>query len=164
MSSNLQTIAIAGAFVWLFILTFFYLKVFSRYTMVTKGGKHKNIATVLEELVKTSQILLKDVDYLKDRCDKIEEDGKFHIQKIGILRFNPFKDTGGDQSFIVALVDGHDTGIVISGLYSRSGTRWYAKRVVEGKPIDHQFSEEEKKALAQAKDLTLQAKKESKKV
>ena len=70
---------------------------------------------------------------------------------MGLLRFNPFKDTGGDQSFILSLVNGKDTGVIISGLYSRSGTRWYAKRVVDGKSVDHELSEEEKKALKEAK-------------
>jgi hypothetical protein len=49
------------------------------------------------------------------------------------------------------LVDGNDTGVIISGLYARSGTRWYAKRVVKGKSVDHELSEEEKKALKEAK-------------
>ena len=93
----------------------------------------------------------KDVDYLKAYCDKMQREGLLHIQKVGLLRFNPFKDTGGDQSFILSLVNGKDTGVIISGLYSRSGTRWYAKRVVDGKSVDHELSEEEKKALKEAK-------------
>jgi hypothetical protein len=49
------------------------------------------------------------------------------------------------------LVDGKDTGVVISGLYSRSGTRWYAKRVANGKGVDYELSEEEKKSLKEAR-------------
>ncbi len=92
----------------------------------------------------------KHIAELISRCDRIEKDSAFHIQKVGLLRFNPFNDTGGDQSFILALVDSQNTGIVISGLYSRSGTRWYAKRVVKNEGIEHELSKEERKALALA--------------
>jgi hypothetical protein len=67
------------------------------------------------------------------------------------LRFNPFNDTGGDQSFILALLDGKNAGVVISGLYSWSGTRWYAKKVVDGKGVEHELSKDEKKAIDEAK-------------
>ena len=82
---------------------------------------------------------------MKNYCDTIQKEGLLHIQKVGLLRFNPFKDTGGDQSFILSLIDGNDTGVIISGLYSRSGTSWYAKKVVKGKGVDYDLSEEEKK-------------------
>lgn len=97
----------------------------------------------------------KDIEILKNRCDTIEKENQFHIQKIGLLRFNPFKDTGGDQSFILSLLDAKDTGVVISGLFSRSGMRWYAKKVVRGEGIDHSLSDEEKKALKAAKTTQL---------
>ena len=104
----------------------------------------------MEELLKDTGNNKKDIDYLKEYSAKIERDGFLHIQKVGLVRFNPFKDTGWDQSFILSLVDGKDTGVIISGLYSRSGTRWYAKKVVEGKAVEHELSEEEKKALKEA--------------
>ncbi len=101
----------------------------------------------MENLLKDVEVGKKDIDYLKSYCDKIQKEGLLHIQKIGLVRFNPFKDTGGDQSFILSLVDGNDTGVIISGLYARTGTRWYAKRVIKGKSTEHELSEEEKKAL-----------------
>lgn len=73
-----------------------------------------------------------------------------HIQKIGLLRFNPFHDTGGDQSFILALLDSHDTGVVISSLHTRTGTRWYAKGVLSGRGQEHELSNEEQKAIKSA--------------
>ena len=101
----------------------------------------------MDGLLKDLELNKKDIDYLKEYSARIEKDGLLHIQKI---RFNPFKDTGCDQSFILSLVDGKDTGVVISGLYSRSGTRWYAKKVANGKGTEHELSEEEKKALKEA--------------
>ena len=98
-----------------------------------------------------TQIVKKTIAQLSNRCDTIEKEQIAHIQKIGLIRFNPFEDTGGDQSFILALVDGNNTGVVISSLYSRSGTRWYAKKIAEGKAVGHELSDEEKRALAQVK-------------
>lgn len=84
---------------------------------------------------------------------RIDKEGDFHIQKVGLLRFNPFKDTGGDQSFILSLVDKNDTGVIISGLYSRSGLRWYAKKVKNGKGLEHELSDDEKKALKEVSSI-----------
>lgn len=93
----------------------------------------------------------KTIDGLIAGCVKLEEDGLLHIQKVGLLRFNPFKDTGGDQSFILALVDAKDTGVIISSLHTRTGTRWYAKHVIGGKGTEYELSHEEEEALKSAK-------------
>ena len=123
----------------------------THYNKLCEGIREKNFKSIMENLLKDMSLAKKDVENLKSYCDKIQKEGLLHIQKIGLVRFNPFKDTGGDQSFILSLVDGSDTGVIISGLYARSGTRWYAKRIVKGKSIDHELSEEEKKALKEAK-------------
>lgn len=137
--------------VWLSGLSYLYWKLLSRYTLLTQGSEKKTLPSVLESMAEDISSSKKHIDTLLRRCDKMEENELLHIQKIGLVRFNPFKDTGGDQSFIIALVNAKDTGVVISGLYSRSGTRWYAKRVVQGKGLDHDLSDEEKKALSLAK-------------
>jgi Protein of unknown function (DUF4446) len=141
---------IAVLFVWIAAITFLYWKLYTHYTTITKNVNGKSLFSVLEKLVRDGDSTKKDIAFLRETCDRIEKEGRLHIQKVGLLRFNPFKDTGGDQSFILSLVDGQNTGVVISGLYSRSGTRWYAKKVVEGKSIDHELSEEEKRALQEA--------------
>ena len=105
---------------------------------------------VLTTIVRDVHAAKKDIAHLSSRCDTIEKEQLYHIQKIGLLRFNPFKDTGGDQSFILALLDAKDTGVVITALYSRSGTRWYAKKVIEGRGAEHELSSDEKQALTLA--------------
>lgn len=118
--------------------------------MLVEGVNKKTLEAVLTNIVRDVHTAKKDIAHLSSRCDTIEKDQLFHIQKIGLLRFNPFKDTGGDQSFILALLDAKDTGVVITALYSRSGTRWYAKRVVNAKGAEHELSEDEKQALTLA--------------
>ena len=140
-------------FLWLAGMTIFLWKTIIHYNKLSKGLTEKTLKSLLENLLKTGENNKKDIDYLKSYCDRIYKDGLFHIQKIGLIRFNPFKDTGGDQSFILSLVDGNNTGVIISGLYARSGTRWYAKKVVKGKSLEHELSDEEKMALKEAKSL-----------
>ena len=146
------TLVIAGVFfVWLLVLTIFFWQMFSHYSRLAKGASNKNLKSILEDILSKIDLHNKDIESIKKYCDNLERDGLLHVQKIGLHRFNPFKDTGGDQSFVLSLVDGSDTGIIISALYSRSGTRWYAKRVVNGKGADHELTDEEKKVLKETK-------------
>lgn len=70
-------------------------------------------------------------------------------QKISVVRFNPFGDTGGDQSFSLAVLDAHDSGYVLTSIHGREGTRVYVKPIDFGKS-KYQLSQEEKQALGQA--------------
>lgn len=151
MASNLVLFAFVIIILWLSLISFFLWKALSHYAKLGQGLKEKNFKSIMENLLKDVAIAKGDIDNLKLYCDKIQKEGLLHIQKIGLVRFNPFKDTGGDQSFIISLVDGNDTGVIISGLYARTGTRWYAKRVIRGKSAEHELSEEEKRALKIAK-------------
>jgi len=132
---------------WIGWVTVSYFRLRAHYLTLTQGVNRKSLEVVLSNVVGGLHESKKDIAKIIARCDKIEKEERYHLQKIGLLRFNPFKDTGGDQSFIVALVDAFDTGIVITALYSRTGTRWYTKRVVRGKGTDLELSEEEKKAV-----------------
>ncbi|MDP2585430.1 MAG: DUF4446 family protein [Candidatus Levybacteria bacterium] len=151
MASDFIPFVFSIIVLWLCILTFFLWKALAHYNKLGQGLKEKNFKSIMETLLKDVSIAKKDIDSLELYCDKIQKEGFLHIQKIGLVRFNPFKDTGGNQSFILSLVDGNDTGVVMSGLYARSGMRWYAKRIIKGKSVEHELSEEEKKALKEAR-------------
>jgi len=146
----IQIILSVAALVWLSLLTFLLLKISSHYNNLVKGTGTTSLQEALDSLLKDKVETKKSIDFLRTKCATIEKEEQLHIQKIGLLRFNPFEDTGGDQSFILVLVDGKDTGVVISGLYSRGGTRWYAKKIIEGKGMDHELSDDEKKVLKSA--------------
>jgi len=152
MSFELVFIVLGVLFFWLLLITIFFWRVYDHYNKLTKGVSEKSLKAVLESFLKQADLSKKEIEDLKEHTKKLEQDGSLHIQKVGLIRFNPFKDTGGDQSFILSLLDGHDTGVIISGLFSRSGTRWYAKKVTEGKGVEHDLSEEEKKSLQAAKE------------
>lgn len=137
--------------VWNVILTIIFLQFYIYYKRIIKDGKKESLVKVLDEIVSDQKKMKKGLDELVRACVKLDEAGQLHIQKVGLLRFNPFKDTGGDQSFILALVDAKDTGVIISSLHTRSGTRWYAKHVLNGKGAEYELSKEEEEALKSAK-------------
>lgn len=141
---------------WLIGVSYMLWKMSNQYTFMIKGVDKKTLPAILESIMRDTHGNKNAISDLIKRYDTIEKEGRFHIQKIGLLRFNPFKDTGGDQSFILTLVDANDTGVIISGLYSRSGTRWYAKKVVKGRGHEHDLSDEEKKALKLAQPISHQ--------
>lgn len=140
-------IVLAILFLWTCALTILFWNLYSHYNLILKGSSQKTLQGLLDALLHETENTKRDVAFLKKQCATIEQKGELHIQKVGLLRFNPFRDTGGDQSFIVSFVNAENSGIIISALYSRAGTRWYAKRVKEGKGVDYELSDEEKKAL-----------------
>lgn len=95
--------------------------------------------------------VLKQFEELKKQVEKISQTSKASVQKVGMVRYNPFSNVGGDQSFSVALLDGNNDGVVITSLYSREGNRVYGKAVKNG-TSQYSLSNEEKKAIEKAKN------------
>lgn len=73
-----------------------------------------------------------------------------NIQNISLKRYNPYRDTGGNQSFSLSLLNGKGDGFIITSLHSRSGTRVFAKPVKNGKEDGFEFSEEEKEVILES--------------
>jgi len=129
-----------------------YVKIFSlsrRITDLFGNKKRDSVEKVLNEYVKGVKQYFSDVNELKDFSHRLYQIGERSIQKIGFIRFNPFDDVGGDQSFSIALLDLKNSGILITSLFGREGTRIYSKLVQNGKSESF-LSEEEKKALDKA--------------
>ena len=76
----------------------------------------------------------------------IDQRSQRSLQHIGLVRYNPFDDTGSDQSFVLALLDDRRDGVVISSLHGRANTRIFAKPVTDGSS-SHNLSDEEAEAI-----------------
>ena len=83
------------------------------------------------------------------RLRLMESEVRHMVQRVGIVRFNPFEETGGNQSFVVALLDGESNGLLLTSLHARAGTRVYLRTVIGGR-CDVTLSAEENEALRQA--------------
>ncbi|MCP6718291.1 MAG: DUF4446 family protein [Patescibacteria group bacterium] len=110
----------------------------------------KQVIGEFKSLKKEFRKVSKELDYLK-------KESVFSVQKMGVVRFNPFKDLGGNQSFSIALLDGNNNGVVITSFYSREGNRMFGKPIKKGHS-HHSLSEEEKKAIEIAKKTRIKRK------
>jgi len=112
--------------------------------------KRKKEPENFKEILAYFKDLEKNFEKLSEELENLKKESQFSIQKIGLVRFNPFKEIGGDQSFSVALLDGNDSGIVITSLYTREGSRVYGKPIEKGLS-KYLLSEEENQVLEIAK-------------
>lgn len=114
-----------------------------------KLGNGKNIEEDLETYMYRVEKVEKQNMEITNYMRNIEKDLTKCIQKIGIVRYSAFKDTGSDLSFTLALLDEHNDGVVLNGIYSREMSNIYAKPVKAGKST-YTMSEEEKQAVQKA--------------
>jgi hypothetical protein len=136
--------------IWISVLSVFLFRMIGHYNRLTYGVTKQVLKDILEEILKNQQGLQAQTIHLQQAINDLAGDGKLHIQKVGLVRFNPFSDTGGSQSFTLALLDGHDNGLVMTSLYARTGNRWYVKEVQGGKGKEYELSKEEQSAIHKA--------------
>lgn len=125
-------------------------RVFALFNKLTKGVEVTDLKKILEKVLERGNRNEKDISDLFKKINTLEESGKLHVQKVGLVRFNPFKELGGDHSFSLAVLNSEDSGFIITSLHTRDRTRVYMKEVINGKS-DTDLSTEEKKALVKAK-------------
>jgi len=142
-----------GLLIWLGIISALLIRVISHYNKLSQGVTKVGLLDALEGVLGSVHNLQGRANELEHKVDSLSVDGELHVQKIGIVRFNPFADTGGAQSFSIALLDLQGNGIVMTSLYARAGNRWYVKEVVKGKGRDMALSKEEESVIEKAKHI-----------
>lgn len=124
---------------WLLVLSYRLWKQDKFLKSLFPSSGERDIRKKFEELLE-----------LERRLDRLALDSLANISKVDMVRFNPYQETGGDQSFSIALLNVEGSGLVITSLHSRSGTRVFAKPVERGKPTTHQLADEEQEAIRAA--------------
>ncbi|MDP3724210.1 MAG: DUF4446 family protein [bacterium] len=136
--------------VWLAVLTLLLMRSVRHYRQLVKRPG-ETLEDVLTALVRAEGDRKKEIAQAKDDIAAIRDEMKGFVQHVGFVRFNPFVgETGGDQSFALSVLDGEKTGIIMSSLHSRTGTRFYAKPVVGGHGSLHPLSKEEERAVKES--------------
>lgn len=140
-------VAVLG--IWVFGLSFFVLFQWRFWKRLLKGTDKKDLLKVLGKILDKQDMNSKHISEIEKEINRINKDAIGHVQKIGLVRFNPFRETGGDHSFSLAVLDGDNNGFIITGLHTRERTRMYMKEVKQGSS-DVELSAEEKKSLEKA--------------
>lgn len=121
------------------------------FFMGTNRRPSHNLEMKLEKYYKSSKEIEGKYGKLLDMVTDMDKTMKSNIQKVGLVRYNPFEEMGGNLCFALALLDGEDNGVVLNGIHSRTGSFTYAKPIQMGVSI-YMLSEEEIKAVQMAKD------------
>lgn len=111
------------------------------------GTRKERLDEVLEKLVSEAHQEKLNYQRFEKEFVSLKETIPDNLQKVGLVRYNPFPGTGGNQSFSLAILNGRGSGIVITSLHSREGTRLYTKPVRAGVVIQGELSREEQEAL-----------------
>ncbi|NLX37140.1 MAG: DUF4446 family protein [Chloroflexi bacterium] len=124
---------------------------FARYDRVFAHTDEQGLHDALETYVAQVTTALDQIQHGVNQVEAFGAQVSGCVQRLGMVRFNPFDDTGGDQSFALALADARGQGVVISSLHARGLTRIYAK------PLSHwaspyQLTTEEQQAIERARN------------
>jgi hypothetical protein len=142
-------VAVIALGAWVALLQRSEAQLRRRLRRVLPGGESSGIDEILDRQLKRIDGLTERIDALNKLHHELENLSQRTIQKVAVIRYNPFSDTGGDQSFAIALLDSLGNGVVLSSLHSRTDTRVFAKAVQNGRS-KYQLSDEEQDAIKKA--------------
>ncbi len=118
-----------------------------KYDFFTQGDD-KNWDEILTQTLTEVRAAKADLQELEGHQKAMREQMKGCVQKVKLMRYNAFTDTGSNLSYSLAVLDENNNGVVLSSLYGREDNRTYAKPVENGKST-YQLSDEEKEVLEQ---------------
>lgn len=137
----------------LFIVTMVLLssvnKLEKKYRRMMRGINNTNLEHVINSNIDNIEKALKNSEDSLEQCKKISEEMKDCVNKVAIMRYKAFEDVGSDLSFSIAILDSHNDGVILTGIYSRHDSTTYAKPIDKG-ISRYDLSEEEIHVLNEA--------------
>ena len=129
---------------------------FSKFKQISQlffaGKKAENLEDfIITQSIKINELTVQS-DYIEKSVKNLKDMQRFSIQKIGMRRYNPFNDEGGNLSFSLALLDDHHNGVVITSMHGREQNRIYAKPIKDGHS-EYSLTEEELTAINESKNF-----------
>ena len=140
---------VCGLIAWISIVQIQLSRMRQQYARMMTGASGHNLEETLNQHLERVGQVLETVSALETQTRQMDRTLRHSLQWLGIVRFNPFRNTGGAQSFALAIVDGHGDGIVISSLHARENTRVYAKPLHKWEST-YTLTDEERQAIARA--------------
>ena len=115
-------------------------------SLMKKLGNGNNLDEMLRTYLKEVDRISKENKQIENYYIKLDSDLDSCIQKVGLVRFNAFKDVGSDLSFALALLDRNDNGVVLNGSYGSESSNIYSKPIKKGES-SYVLSDEERYAI-----------------
>jgi len=125
-------------------------RLLGQYQQLLTGTSGGNLEEMLSDHITQVHATTAQIATLTELVHRLEKEAHYDLQHLGVVRFNPFHDTGGDQSFALALADDRGDGVILSSLHARDVTRVYAKPLLNWESI-HSLTDEEKQAIDMAR-------------
>lgn len=123
---------------------------FNKLKALFLSGKNgQNLEEALESLIDHQQELREQHHLTTEQIKNINGQLALATQKVGLVRFNPFDDGGGNFSFSLALLDSYQNGVVITSMHGRQQNRIYTKKIIGGK-CETDLTQEETEAINKA--------------
>ncbi len=149
MSLAFLTFFIVVLLIWTIILQVQLLNIKKHYSTLLAGVDVPDLQTAWDRHLARIEQLLQATTTISEAQARLANTMKQVVQRVGFLRYNSLGDVGGEQSFVIALLDDTGTGVVIDSIHTRSGTRVYAKQIERGK-ASLKLSEEEEQTIQSA--------------
>ena len=120
------------------------------YRQLATGVEGQPLDELLQKILDRGAIESETLRQLEFDLTQLGREVQSHIQHVGLVRYNAFDDTGGDQSYALALLDNYGNGAIVNGLFHRTECRVYVKPVQDWKSI-YSMSDEESEAIRKAR-------------
>lgn len=149
------TVLLGVAVLWILDLQGRLRRLEQRFQNVFSADEDEaSLGGALGQLTARFSRLTARTERLVARAERTDHTLLHTVQGVGLVRYSAFEDTGGDQSFSLALVDGAGNGVVVSALYGRDATRVYAKPI-DGWRSPRSLTGEEQRALSRARRIVV---------
>lgn len=124
-------------------------RLMTRYESFMNGKDAENLADAIEENFKQMNEIQKDYEATKSDIDETLQELKSTFHKMGIVKYDAFKEMGGNLSFTLCLLDDVNTGFILNTMHGRDSSYTYIKEIIKGEAYAT-LGEEEKEALEKA--------------
>ena len=124
-------------------------KLEKKYRKLMRGVNNKNLEDMVMSYLDKVDGVKEENNVMKQMYEEINGQLKTCVQKTSMVRYRAFEDVGSDLSFSIVLLDGYNSGAILTSIYSRNESTTYAKPIDKG-ISRYELSEEENKVLQAA--------------
>jgi len=139
-------LAVLFFFAWNIVLSLNIFKIIGKNKEFFNKQQKGDIYSIINTYLLKMRSIEKQNDSILLEIGRITENYAGCIQKVGVIRYNPFGDVGGDQSFSIALLNKKDSGAVVTSIHGREMNKVFAKPI-ENKKSEYNLSKEELSAI-----------------